>query len=117
MSTVPSSLIEALTAADMLEIDELHAGHFSLDNDLLAQVSAGSAGADSKQQPLLDIACMDGRTRRQWQFSLAEVMAASYDASDDSWNLSDAAGPHRIKCFAAFGGDYEDDEHDDAEQR
>ncbi len=115
MSTAPSSLIEALTAADMLEIDDLHAGHFSLDNDLLAQVSAGSAAADSKQQPLLDITCMDGRTRRQWQFSLAEVMAASYEPADDSWSLSDAAGPHRIKCFAAFGGDYDDAESDDVD--
>ncbi|MEX6503431.1 DUF5629 family protein [Pseudomonas zhanjiangensis] len=116
MSTAPSSLIDALSAADMLEIDDLHAGHFSLDNDLLAQVSAGTDGADSQQQPLLEIVCMDGRDRRQWQFSLAEVMAATYDAASDSWTLNDAGGPHRLRCFAAFRGDNED-EADDADER
>lgn len=112
MSTAPNSLIEALAAADMLEIDDLHAGDFSLDNELLARLSAGSADADSQQQALLSIDCMDGRTRRQWRFSLAAVLAARFDAASDSWSLSDAAGPHRIKCFAAFCGDNADTDDD-----
>ncbi len=118
MSTAPNSLIDALSAADMLEIDGLHAGYFNLDNELLAQLSAGSASANSQQQPLLSIDCMDGRTRRRWQFSLAEVLAASYDAASDSWSLEDAAGPHRISCFAAFSGDNQadDDDVDDADE-
>lgn len=110
MSTPPSSLIEALEAADMLEIDDLHAWQFDLDTELLARVSAGSASADSQQQPLLTIDCIDGRTPRHWRFSLAAVSAARYDAASDSWSLDDAEGPHRIKCFAAFRGDNSDDD-------
>jgi hypothetical protein len=113
MSTAPNSLIEALEAADMLEIDDLYAWQFSLDNELLARVSAGSAGADSQEQVLLTIDCMDGRSPRQWRFSLAAVMAARFDPENDSWNLHDADGAHRIKCFAAYCGDNTDT--DDAE--
>ncbi|SDH26005.1 hypothetical protein SAMN05216603_10798 [Pseudomonas benzenivorans] len=110
MSTPPSSLIEALEAADMLEIDDLYAWQFSLDNELLARVSAGTASADSQEQPLLSIECIDGRSHRRWQFSLAAVRAARFDTASDSWSLSDADGPHRIKCFAAFCGDNADDD-------
>ncbi|MCG4454584.1 MULTISPECIES: DUF5629 family protein [unclassified Pseudomonas] len=113
MSTTHSSLIEALEAADMLEIDDLYAWQFNLDKELLAQVSAGSAGADSKNQPLLSIDCVDGSARRHWQFSLAAVSAASFDAETDSWHLSDGDAEHRIKCYAAISGDNLDS--DDAE--
>ncbi|MDM8348046.1 DUF5629 family protein [Pseudomonas sp. sp1636] len=105
MSTAHSSLIEALEAADMLEIDNLYAWQFNLDKELLAQVSAGSADADSQDRPLLSIDCIDGSARRRWQFSLAAVSAARFDAESDSWRLADASTEHRIKCFAAISGD------------
>lgn len=104
MSTTPNSLIEALEAADMLEIDDLYAWQFSLDDDLLARPSA-----DSQEQALLSIECIDGRSHRRWQFSLAAVLAARFDTASDSWSLSGADGAHRIKCFAAFCGDNADD--------
>ena len=37
MSTTPHDLISALSNADMLEIDDLHAWQFSLDAEQLAQ--------------------------------------------------------------------------------
>ena len=114
MSTAHNSLIEALEAADMLEIDDLYAWQFNLDKELLAQVSAGSANADSKDQSLLDIDCADGSARRHWQFSLAVVSAARFDAETDSWHLTDGDAEHRIKCFAAIRGDNLDSD-DDAE--
>lgn len=114
MSTTHSSLIEALEAADMLEIDDLYAWQFNLDKELLAQVSAGSASADSKDQPLLSIDCADGSARRRWQFSLAAVSAARFDAETDSWLLSDGDAEHRIKCYAAISGDNLDSD-DEAE--
>jgi hypothetical protein len=115
MSTTHNSLIEALEAADMLEIDDLYAWQFNLDKELLAQVSAGSASADSQNQPLLSIDCVDGSARRHWQFSLAAVSAAHFDAETDSWLLSDDSTEHRIKCFAAISGDNldSDDDSDD----
>jgi hypothetical protein len=112
MSTTHNSLIEALEAADMLEIDDLYAWQFNLDKELLAQVSAGSASADSKDQPLLSIDCVDGSARRHWQFSLATVSAARFDAETDSWVLSDGSTEHRIKCFAAISGDNLDSDDD-----
>ncbi|WP_322980233.1 DUF5629 family protein [Pseudomonas sp. C11] len=102
-----STLIDALQGADMLEIDGLHAWQFELDDALLQQADADAT------QPLLWIECMDGRTARRWQFSLAAVRAATHDAPSDSWTLADANGPHVLKCFAAFRGDNLDDEDDD----
>lgn len=99
-----SPLIEALRGADMLEIDGLHAWRFELDDDLLARTDA------DPRQPLLWVECIDGRTRRDWRFTLAAVRAARHVAADDSWQLDDAAGPHSLKCFAAFRGDNLDDE-------
>lgn len=99
-----ATLIEALQSADMLEIDGLHAWQFELDDSLLgnAQAEAG--------QPVLWIECMDGRTRRTWQFSLAAVQAARHEVSSDSWQLEDEHGSHQLKCFAAFCGDNLDDQ-------
>ncbi|MCY1523561.1 hypothetical protein D9M68_584650 [compost metagenome] len=113
MSTSHNSLIEALEAADMVEIDDLYAWQFSLDKELLAQVSAGSASADSKDQPLLSIDCIDGSTRRQWQFSLAAVTAASFDSARESWSLSAGSEQHWIKCLAAISADNSDAALDD----
>lgn len=105
MSTAHSNLIEALEAADMLEIDGLHAWQFSLDKELLARVSAGSASAASQTQVLLRVECMDGRDRRHWQFSLAAVMAATFDGTSETWQLADQDGAHQLKCFAAISAD------------
>jgi hypothetical protein len=104
MSPHPDNLIDALAAADMLEIDDLHAWQFRLDE---AQLQG------SDDAPLLSIECMDGRALRKWHFSLAQVQAARYEAADDCWMLDSAAGPHRLKCFAAISGD-NDDAPDDA---
>lgn len=101
-----STLIEALSNADMLEIDGLHAWQFELDSELL-----GNPQADT-QQPVLWIECIDGRTPRRWQFSLAAVQAASHDAQSDAWLLADTAGAHQLRCFAAFCGDNLDEEDD-----
>lgn len=117
MSTTPNSLIEALETTDMLEVDGLYAWQFSLDTELLAQVSAGSAAAGSQDRPLLSIDCIDGRERRHWQFSLAAVSAARFDAQSDSWSLTDGEHEHRLKCFAAISGDNADAGPDDADER
>ncbi|WP_369958667.1 DUF5629 family protein [Pseudomonas sp. MBLB4123] len=110
MSTPHNSLIDALQDADMLEVDGLYAWQFSLDKELLAQVSAGSADAGSQQKPLLKAEGLDGRTRRHWQFSLAAVMAAGFDPERDGWNLTEGDERHLIKCFAAVSGDNDEDE-------
>ncbi|MBS7664090.1 DUF5629 family protein [Pseudomonas lalucatii] len=107
-----NSLIDALQAADMLEIDGLYAWQFSLDNELLAQVSAGSADADSQQKPLLKADGLDGSTRRHWQFSLAAVLAARFDPEGDCWRLSEGEQRHLIKCFAAISADNAQDDDD-----
>jgi hypothetical protein len=109
MTAPHHSLIEALEAADMLEIDGLHAWQFSLDKELLAQVAAGSAAADSAAQPLLSIECIDGRAHRNWRFSLGEVHAAQYHSDDNCWQLKAAAEEHQLRCYDAIRGDNEDD--------
>ena len=114
MSTPPNSLIDALATTDMLEIDGLHAWQFNVDNELLAQVSAGSADAGSQDLPLLRIECMDGREQRRWQFSLAAVTAARFDAASDSWQLAGQDTEHQLKCFAAISADNSDAPDDDA---
>lgn len=112
----PTSLIEALQDADMLEIDSLYAWQFDLDTELLAQISAGTAGSDSAAKPLLQVHCIDGRERRQWTFSLAAVQAARYSEADDSWLIAGNDANHTLKCFAAYRGDNDedDDEQDEA---
>ncbi len=100
------SLLSALQQADMLEIDDLHAWHFDLDQEQLSAVA---------ERPFLRIECMDGRALRTWQFSLAEVQAAQYQADDDSWALHGAGQLHRLKCFAAISGDNQGDADDSAD--
>lgn len=109
MTSSHNSLIEALEAADMLEIDGLHAWQFSLDKELLAQVASGSADADSTARPLLGIECIDGRTHRSWRFSLGEVRAAQYQSEDACWQLKAGEEEHQLRCFDAISGDNEDD--------
>lgn len=106
----PTSLIEALQDADMLEIDGLYAWQFDLDTELLAQISAGTAGSDSSAKPLLQVHCIDGRERRLWKFSLASVQAARYSEADDSWQIEGNEVSHALKCFAAYRGDNDEDD-------
>ncbi|MFP6849931.1 MAG: DUF5629 family protein [Pseudomonas sp.] len=106
MSTTPHDLISALSHADMLEIDDLHAWQFQLDNEQLAQHLAGSQTPGDA--PLLSIECMDGRALRKWHFSLAQVVAARFDGEADAWRVNGNAGTHLIKCFAAVSGDNSD---------
>lgn len=107
MSTAPHDLISALSHADMLEIDDLHAWQFQLKPEQLAQHHAGN-GVSATDQPLLSIECMDGRALRTWHFSLAQVIAARFDGEADAWRISTEAGTHVIKCFAAISGDNSD---------
>ncbi|MDX1299670.1 MAG: DUF5629 family protein [Pseudomonas sp.] len=106
MSTTPHDLISALSNADMLEIDDLHAWQFQLDDELLAQHRAGTQ--PNSDAPLLSIECMDGRALRKWHFSLTQVVAARFDGEADAWSISGNAGAHLIKCFAAISGDNHD---------
>lgn len=91
-----ASLLSALQGADMLEIDNLHAWQFSLDDT-------------QPETAFLSIECMDGRALRKWHFSLSEVQAAEYQAGDDSWTLHSAGTAHSLKCFAAISGDNADE--------
>lgn len=109
MTSPHNSLIEALEAADMLEIDGLHAWQFSLDKELLAQVAAGSADSDSAARPLLSVECIDGRVHRSWRFSLGEIRAAQYQGDEAGWQLSAGEQAHQLRCFDAISGDNEDD--------
>lgn len=112
MSTTHNSLIEALVNADMLEIDGLYAWEFSLDKELLAQVSAGSANTDSQAKPLLSMECIDGRDRRHWRFTLGQVSSANYDSSSDTWSIDGDEKSHSLKCSAAISGNNEDTDDD-----
>ncbi|WNF47553.1 DUF5629 family protein [Pseudomonas sp. SG20056] len=112
MSTTPHDLISALSGADMLEIDDLHAWQFRLNAEQLAQHQAGNPPASDT--PLLSIECMDGRALRKWHFSLTQVIAARFDGEADAWRISGTTDTHLIKCFAAISGD-NSDLSDDAE--
>ncbi len=92
------NLTTVLETSDMLEIDGLHAFDFTLNADTLL------------------ITAMDGRAEKRWTFSLAQVQAATFDDTLQSWTLSGDAGEHRLICVSAFTGNNndEDDEHDDA---
>ncbi|MCU1715580.1 DUF5629 family protein [Pseudomonas sp. 5P_3.1_Bac2] len=97
MSTAPADLLSALNGADMLIIDNLHAWQFSLDDQHL------------------NIECMDGRNLRKWQFSLAQVAAATYQEASDSWNIHSNDASHSLQCLGAVSGNNDDeDEVEDA---
>jgi hypothetical protein len=98
MTAVTDSLLTVLETCDMLEIDGLHAFDFSLD-----------------EEDQLHIECMDGRAAKRWVFSMAQVQAATFDETLQSWTLTGDSGEHRLVCMSAFSaGDEEDDEHEDA---
>lgn len=111
-----TNLLDALLNTDMLEIDDLHAWQFDLDEEQLEQHQNGTS--TNNDTPLLSIECMDGRNLRKWKFTLPQVLAAQYDADSDSWLIAGNEVQHRIKCFEAFSGDNDDndDQPDDEDQ-
>ena len=104
------SLLDTLQSTDMLEINGLHAWEFTLAPEVLAAVMAGQS--DDSEQLLLQIECMDGRTRRVWKFSSAAVLAATFDTATQCWSLSDAHGVQQLNCLSAISASA-DDELDD----
>lgn len=95
MTGATDTLLTALEACDMIEIDGLHAFDFTLDD---AQ---------------LRIECMDGRAAKQWRFSLAEVQAATFDPTLQSWTITADTGEHRLVCLSAFSASNDDDDTDE----
>jgi hypothetical protein len=80
----------------MVEIDGLHAFEFALDED------------DN-----LHIECMDGRAAKHWEFTPAQVAAATFDNDLQSWLIVGDSGEHRLVCLDAFGGSDDEDESDE----
>ncbi|MBU6959898.1 DUF5629 family protein [Pseudomonas sp. CVAP len=92
------TLLNALEHCTMVEIDGFHAFEFALDED------------DN-----LHIECMDGRAAKHWEFSPAQVKAATFDQDLQSWLIIGDSGEHRLVCLDAFGGnDDEDETNEDA---
>ncbi|ARB29250.1 DUF5629 family protein [Pseudomonas tolaasii] len=90
------TLTSVLATSDMLEIDGLHAFDFELNAEKLLVIA------------------MDGRAEKRWSFSLAQVEAATFDDTLQSWTLTGDSGEHRLICFNAFTGNNNDeDEADD----
>jgi hypothetical protein len=80
-----TTLLASLQTTTMLEIDGLHAWEFSV----------GDAG--------LVIEAVDGRERKMWKFTPAQIDAATFDDKTD----------HRLVCLDAFTpNDDEDDEEE-----
>ncbi|MDH2242531.1 DUF5629 family protein [Pseudomonas sp. GD03909] len=101
-------LLDQLEAADMLIIDDLHAWQFELNEALLDDADAAAEANQpfASEDILLTIDLVDGRTRRQWQFSYNQIMEAQLQPDDESWLLE---GPHRLQCLSAIGGEDEDE--------
>lgn len=97
MTTTPHSLRTelqtALTAHSMLEIDGLHAFDFTLDE-------------------MLQIESMDGRERKVWRFSLAQIDAAEYDSQLQSWVINDGNADHRIVVLNGISASDEDEDEE-----
>jgi hypothetical protein len=97
MTTTPHSLRTelqtALTAHSMLEIDGLHAFDFSLEE-------------------MLQIESMDGRERKVWRFSLAQIDAAEYDSQLQSWVINDGNADHRIVVLNGISASDEDEDEE-----
>ncbi|MCO8169572.1 DUF5629 family protein [Pseudomonas sp. 21LCFQ02] len=92
MNMTTTSFLQALQTTTMLEIDGLHAWEFSLDDGL-------------------QVECMDGRARKVWSFNAAQVQAAAFDESLQSWVINDGEADHRIVCMDAVSAN-DDDEAD-----
>ncbi|MGK9063894.1 DUF5629 family protein [Stutzerimonas chloritidismutans] len=102
MPTETPYLLDQLEAADMLEIDGLHAWQFSLNEALLDEADAAAEARQpfASDVVVLTIESIDGRERRRWAFSYNQVMEADYLAVDDAWLLDD--GKHRLQCLGAL---------------
>ena len=85
------TLLDILQTTDMLEIDGLHAFEFTLDE-------------------MLQIESMDGRERKVWRFSLAQIDAAEFDAALQSWVINDGNADHRIVVLNGISASDEDEE-------
>lgn len=97
MTAVTDTLLNTLEHCGMVEIDGLHAFEFSLD-----------------EEDNLHIECMDGRTARHWAFTPAQIQAASFDSTLQSWLITGDSGEHRLVCLGdVIGGDNDDDDEDD----
>jgi len=96
MTAVTDTLLNALEHCDMVEIDGLHAFEFALDED------------DN-----LHIECMDGRNSLHWEFTPAQIQAAVFDQTLQSWLIKGNDGEHRLVCIGdVFSGDNEDEPED-----
>lgn len=92
MNDLNQTLHTALQTSDMVVIDGLHAWDFALDD-----------------QHVL-IKCMDGRAEKRWVFTLAQLDAAVFDQSLQSWVLNGESGEHRLVCLSAISGGNDDDD-------
>jgi len=101
-STETPYLLDQLEAADMLEMDGLHAWQFELDEALLDEADAAADAGQpfASEDTVLTVEIMDGRQRRVWRFSYNQVMEALYLDEDDSWSLDE--GQHRLRCLSAI---------------
>ncbi|WP_096511055.1 DUF5629 family protein [Pseudomonas izuensis] len=98
MTAATDTLLNALEHCGMVEIDGLHAFEFALDED------------DN-----LHIECMDGRNALHWEFTPAQIQAATFDQTLQSWLIKDDGGEHRLVCLGdVISGDNEEDEQEDA---
>ena len=93
MTAATDTLLATLEHCDMVEIDGLHAFEFSLDED-----------------ENLHIECIDGRESKHWEFTPAEVEAATFDPTLQSWLITGDSGEHRLVCMTAYRGDDDDEE-------
>ena len=98
MSDSNQTLRTALEASDMLVIDGLHAWEFSLDDVQLL------------------IKCMDGRAEKRWSFKLAQLDAAVFDETLQSWTLIGDSGEHRLVCLCALKATNDDDDCEVADE-
>lgn len=106
-----ASLLDVLQSTDMLEINGLHAWEFVLVAQALSLAQAAQAAGQggAAEQLLLQIECMDGRTRRVWQFTSAAVLAATFDDASQCWSLSDANGVQQLNCLSAISASADDE--------
>jgi len=96
MTAETNTLLNALETAGMVEIDGLHAFEFSLD-----------------EHDNLHIECMDGRAAKHWQFSMVQILDATFDETLQSWLITGDSGEHRLVCMDAFGGGDDEDDQDE----
>ncbi|WP_434589447.1 DUF5629 family protein [Pseudomonas sp. R4-83] len=95
------TLLNALEHCGMVVIDDLHAFEFALDED------------DN-----LHIECMVGREAKHWEFTPAQVEAATFDEKLKNWLIigyashTKTTGEHRLVCL----GDVVSSSDDEDEQ-